>query len=734
MSQSKKYKSFGIRRANNMSDISDKKAALNNLLNDFTELNPDEGITFISEDLNAIRGLKDTDVEPESFIQLAGTTPITIRVDQNGDVLPDDDGNIVTVPINPLIRLEDRFKIFRSVTEEPSPFASGQGPRAYFIPSTLLPSNFQKQSKVEDQLETNLSDSSIQVSDDFWVLGEFVINDRLRTDFPDEYGGILWEGYYIPNPSSSIHTFFYETSGLFHIEYDRLGDGNWQVLKSIYAKQREVIVATDATDSFTITLEPGETTYLSVGDFLDIDEEVIITAISGDVITVEKEVTVTQGQTLTFDMNLGEQTTSGSYTINEVLDRAEIPQIKKRIFWWFPDTGDYEPSFKYLRNIIGGRSVYDYFFLNQEPAAVEPAAGSVRELLDSAITPSQDTMEQVVKTSRRTTSIYTPKPFISDITKASINISFADGNRSVQGSFSATEIGNIIVPTDTADLGVVVPKNMKIKDLLGSNTTSTFRILNQEWKESRESYPVSVIDHNGLVDYFVATSSGTTVTIQSLNDNTVNLRKDMYCVVDNTKQFIRITDVTSPTTFTTSANLDISGGYVYIYSDSGLLDKSLDVFCAGVLGQTLAATALSGTNTLEMVSVAGIDPNMIVQFGNAIPIFTNVSSISGTTVTLSNAISATINQDETIVFAPAGTSVNKEICVLPLDLSPPFIGVQTGLSTNGLNISSSESTFNLKVDGLTLNTTVSTAGIDDNYNSKISIVNSGLSILATKIV
>jgi len=51
----------------------------------------------------------------------------------------------------------------------------------------------------------------------------------------------------------------------------------------------------------------------------------------------------------------------------------------------------------------------------------------------------------------------------------------------------------------------------------------------------------------------------------------------------------------------------------------------------------------------------------------------------------------------------SGTTVNKELCVLPLDLSPPFVGTSTGLSTNGKNIKSSLTPFNIKVETLTLN-------------------------------
>jgi hypothetical protein len=728
MTQSRKYRSFGVRRSNNLSDIQDKTASLNNLLNNLPGTNPPT-ITFISEDLDAIRGLKDTNIRSDSFIQIGQTAPKITLLDEQD--------NPVEVLVDPLVRLEDRFNQFRTVTDNPPVFASGQGPRAYFIRSNLIPT-FTANTNITTDIEPVLSDPSIQISDDFWMLGEFVINDRLRVDFADSFGGILWEGFYIPNPSASIHTFFYETSGLFHAEYDRFGTGNWQVLKSIYAKKRDVVVATNATSSTIVVLESGESRYISIGDFWEDDDEAEITNITGDTITLTKEVTVTTGQTMTFDMPLGEDTTSGSYTINEILDRDEVPQMKLRIFWWFPDVPGYDPVFKYLRNRISGRTVFDYFFLNQTPASVNATPGSIRELLETAVTPSKETMGSTnnyrsFKSSKSTDALYIPKSALSEITKvASVNITFKEGNRSVTGSFSATEIGNVIVPTTAADLGPVVPKNMRIKDLLGSNVASTARLVNQSWPVDRTSYSVRVIDHNGLIDYFVGTSSTNTVTVS----DTSRLRPDMICITGTTSSsdFVRITKILSSTQFETSDNLSITDQYVFVYANAGIIDRSLDVFCVNVFGQVLASTANSGTNTLSVVSATGIENGQVVQFGNSIPAGTTVTNVSGTTITLSDNLTQTINQDETIVFAPAGTTVNKEICVLPLDLSPPFIGIDTGLSTDGKNIRSSETDFNLKVVNLEFrNATVNTASISETYDRLISIQNDSFAILANLI-
>jgi hypothetical protein len=736
MSQSRKYKSFGVRRTNNLSDIENPIQGLNNLLNDLPGVDPDSDITFISEDLNAIRGLKDTNIESDSFTQLAQTAPRTTVIDAEGNVILDDQGNTIQTIVDPLIRLEDRFRQFRTITENPPVFASGQGPNAFFIPSTLIPT-FTKTTKIQDQLAANLSNPLVQTSDDFWILGEFAISNRFRPDFPDSFGGILWEGFYIPNPSTSTHTFIYSTSGLFHAEYDRFANGNWQVLKSIYAQKRSVLVQTTASNSLTIQLQEGETKYVSVGDFLDTDSEAIVTDISGNTVTFEKEVSVTAGQSIIFDMPIGEETTRGEYIINEILDRGEIPQIKIRILWWFPTAGTYTPKLKYLANRIVGRTYFDYFFMNQTSASPTAAPGSIRQLLESAVTPSQEVMGssgnyRQFKTSNSTETIYVPKSALSQITKGSASIAFKQGNRSATGNFSSSDIGNIVVPTNPADLNTVVPKDIRIKDLLGSNIAATARIVNKQWPAARTAYSVQFIDHNGIIDYFVASSSTNVVTVSS----TAKLRVGMLCITAATgvNDFVRITQIISGTQFRTSANLNLTNQYVFIYANSGIIDRSLDVFCVGVFGQALASAASSGSNTLQLVSATGVSNGQVVQFGSSIPTGTTVTNVSGTTITLSANIVTTISQGETVVFAPSGTSVNKEICVLPLDLSPPFIGIDVGLSTGGKNIKSSQPTFNLKVDGLEFrNTVVNAASTSESYDRLISIKNNNLSIIAKKV-
>jgi hypothetical protein len=739
MSRSRKYRSFGFRRENNLSEVQNKEEALNNLLNNLPGVDPEEGISFIVDDLEPIFGLDQTNFSTSTITQIAQSATRGPLLDEQGNLVFDEFDNPINAVVSPLVRLEDRIKGFRSITEDPPVFASGQGPKAFFIPSSLIPTPYTKDALLDTSIIPVLSDVSVIESDDFWMFGEFILENRINDNFDNRFGGIAWEGFFIPNPAASIHTFNYRTSGLFHVEYDRFGDGNWQILKSIYDKKRNIEVA-QTSNSQNVTLKENQTIYLSVGDFLDTNNSIEITEISGDIITLSNSLSVSENDVLTFDMDLGSTTVTGSYTINEILDRAETPQMRKRIFWWFPDQAGYSPRLKYLNYSVEGQETFDYFFMNREQASSFASEGSIRELLENSVTPSQEKIgdggtNRTIRSLSPIESTYIPPKRIDDIIVTTINITFKGGNRSATGSFLETNLGNYIVPTTSSELDGIIPKGIRIKELLGSNVSANSRLINLPFPTSETNYPVNIINHLGLVDYFIVNTSGNNVSIIAAG-NTNRLKKDMICVSSNNgSDYIRISEITGPSEFITTEPLNVLDEIIFVYANTGILDKSLDRFCIGVVGQVLDQQANINSTTMVLKSIEGLAAGNIVQFGDSIQTNTSILSFNGNEITLSNPLIKTIDANETVVFAPANTVENKEICVLPLDLSPPFIGVDTGLDTDGKSIVSSENTFNLKIEKLTINqaivTDVNLLDIEE-YDSLIPTEN-GFSILANKI-
>ncbi len=137
----RKYLKFGLRADKNLSDLSDKTAALNNILNDIATSTDTEGslLGFVKDDISALIGLSATGLGqdtalneeglPVPLVRLAGTSVLT----QNavGD----------EVPVEPRVTIQDKINIHKNVMGDP-PFASGgDGPNATFIPGNRLSLN-----------------------------------------------------------------------------------------------------------------------------------------------------------------------------------------------------------------------------------------------------------------------------------------------------------------------------------------------------------------------------------------------------------------------------------------------------------------------------------------------------------------------------------------------------------------------------------------------------------------
>jgi hypothetical protein len=85
-----------------------------------------------------------------------------------------------------------------------------------------------------------------------------------------------------------------------------------------------------------------------------------------------------------------------------------------------------------------------------------------------------------------------------------------------------------------------------------------------------------------------------------------------------------------------------------------------------------------------------------------------------------------IDVGQLIVFAPAGTTDNKEICFTPLDISPPFTAIEKGLQTTSvrpdLEIVPATGTSELKFVGLSADgVTVTTTTAAPTYNRTLQI-------------
>lgn len=718
---SKKFVQLGLRRDKNLSDVGDPTAALNNLLNN---IETDSTKSFISEDLDAIRGLRNRSILPEKLYDLSGATQKYSKQTTVGQVV-----TIEEVEVTPFVTLKDRVDNAKTITGNIPAYLGGLGLTARFIPSTDINS-----ASSSSTGSTIFDFNSSQIEEVFWEVGRFSFSATIDSSFPDQYGGIQWEGYFSPSLKDPNVNIYFSTTGLVIFEYDKNDDGNWTTLKSIYADSRTLQVSTTSSLT-TITLQPDTTKYISAGDFVGtLDSGITVLSITdSSTIEVSANYPVTSGNSITFIKKLGDTNTSNNVRLPTV---EPGKQIRIRISYWYPNLAGVDvPDKSIYFSYIGSELVFPNLYAEKPSSTL--GEFEIRQFLIDAVTPYQTNVgvsgdNKNLYINNSFVSSYVPKSGFSEIKNygpVSISVSLNDNILVSPSSLSNVEIGNFIVPVSTT---TQITSFIQVKDYISDTTKISTANFTQT-----ESISVNFIDHKGFIGWYVAQSVGTTV---NLNISTSELKVGYVVITANTTPgtFFHITSLASGSvnTFVTNAPISLTGyEIIYIYGDKGLIDFSKDVFCNGVFGKVLTTSVSSG-NTMILSNVTGVTLGQVVQYGNLIPANTTVTTInSGTnTITLSNSISSAIDASSTIVFAPSGTLLNKEACVIPLDTSPPFIGTSVGLSTNGKGINSAPSvaSFAVNVNNLTANIPslhITTASIAQQFDRKIRI-NSIYSILS----
>jgi hypothetical protein len=242
------------------------------------------------------------------------------------------------------------------------------------------------------------------------------------------------------------------------------------------------------------------------------------------------------------------------------------------------------------------------------------------------------------------------------------------------------EIGNYVFDND----GTIIEFGTRVKDI----ALNIGVFLSQYPKENSASIPVTFVDHKGLLGFDNATSyTSGGYSLTNVDPSVIaDLKLGDVVINSHTPQYTVVTRI-SGTTVTVSNPFSGNGTNVrsFFYRAKGLYNDSLAAYSTGVFAAPTVSTSTSGSNTLTVAYTDSIVNGMVVQFGNKIAAGTTVSAINQTTkvITLSGAspITETIPPGQLIVFAPAGTTDNKEICFTPLDISPPFIATESGMQS-----------------------------------------------------
>tara|TARA_R100001443_G_C3363580_1_gene179566 strand:+ start:1182 stop:3944 length:2763 start_codon:yes stop_codon:yes gene_type:complete len=215
----KVYKRLGLRRDNNLSDMSSTTDGLNNLLNTLID---EVNTSFIYSDLNAIRNIFTRGLTSEGYQKIIGSA--TQFSTTNG----------INVAFRPRITYQNRLDQFKIFTGVPR-FNGGGGLTAkYFQKDQIIPvvdADFVYNQSNGDPIDTNNNDSSIflgttslgEIPDDtFWEAGNFDYSGKIhpRSVFTD--GGVKWEGYFIPT-ETGVHTFYPDSTGYYTMDFEKQG-------------------------------------------------------------------------------------------------------------------------------------------------------------------------------------------------------------------------------------------------------------------------------------------------------------------------------------------------------------------------------------------------------------------------------------------------------------------------------------------------------------------------------
>ena len=668
----KVYKRTGLRRDNNLADLTISTSALNNLLDNLVD---EQGSTFISEDLNAIRGISSFGMSNAQYGIFGGSSVKTTS--PSG----------VEQFFEPKVTYQNRLDKFRLVSGEPRLFGGTGLTAKYYNPTEV------------NQFSQNIFIGEPFKIDNFWERGEFSYTGKITPQSVDSNGGVEWEGYFIPTQTGS-HTFRLSSSGCFTFDFETegytSGINTYTEINRIGITSTLTASGTSGTNSITLSTV-DEVKYVAIGQsvsasFIQSGTEVSEINRSTGVITLEppsgNAVTSSTSGNVTFFKTVGQDTYAdyNTYTLQK-FERYHI-----RIRYYIPENVDAQTAIRTMdvnHNPPTGGQLDDINFKYLYPLDYdfsESAKGSFNLFLDNSILSGGGTMggsassnDYVSLTSSRKVDIkYEPKSSLAEITRATVNGTTINGSPVVTISDTTSiEIGTYV-------FGSGIPDGTRVQEIF----INEFIILDQNATASA-TVSLTFIDHRGFVKKGVGSISGTTLTLSS--GNTTDLRSGMIVIASGGTQYTGITTTGSTNTVTVSPSQTVSSTNVYFYQSRGLANNSLDLFCLPSTTRCLIVSSdtSAGLSIIPVNSTTGISNGWNV-YGFQFASGTTVSSFTASSITISTPTTRNLVTGSNFTVS-SSSDEEKGLCCPPTDTSPPFNPTEDGLET----VSGSE---NLKID------------------------------------
>ena len=188
------FKRIGIRRDRNLGDLSNTTEALNNLLDTLV----DGKSTFVSEDLDAIRGSFSIGFSNAQYRQIIGSAEFTTN--QSG----------LNSPFLPRITYQNKLDNFKIFAGEPRLFG-GNGLTAKYYESSDINVN-----------SVGIFSGTPFKIDNFWEAGNFTYSGKITPESLNLNGGVEWEGFFIPTVTGT-HSFTINSSACFTFDFETQG-------------------------------------------------------------------------------------------------------------------------------------------------------------------------------------------------------------------------------------------------------------------------------------------------------------------------------------------------------------------------------------------------------------------------------------------------------------------------------------------------------------------------------
>ena len=704
-------------------DVGNTTDALNNLLNGLvTKAAP---ASFISEDLNAIRNIWNSDLNSAGFQEIIGSASLTNSGTSGA-----------TVAISPPITFKNKLDKFRVFSGEPR-LQGGNGPKASYYDSNQV-----------DENTTNIFSGSPFKVDYFWQQGEFNWTDKLDPSSEDADGGIEWEGFFIPTRTGQ-HTFQFATANCFTFDFETETYHNSQSgtqyhnYFNIGIARTFAASASGAGNVLTIT-DPTNTKFVAIGMSASnagtnrIQPDATVSGINttSGVITFARpdgtnSITGSWSSNMTIKKSMG-QTTNSSHT-TFVLKETEKYSIKIRYF--IPrsvtsnaaeknfnvdlqrpgeSTGELRFTSLYGPNYDFSDAAKGNFATFLDTSIL--FGGGLVGLTDAGATPATKDDYVKVKSTKKIDIKYKPKESYSAIerrTPASYTTVSGSPILSVSNT-TGIEVGNRVFGTGIADDTVIDEVIYNSFVILSKNMTAS------------GSNTITFIDHRGFVKKVTGSTSGTTLTISS--GNTTNLRTDMILICNGSTSLTGITTTGSSSQVTIFPSQNLGSREMYFYESKGLINDSLGAFCTPVETVCLIVSAdtNAGNTTIGVDNNSDLGSGTYSVLGSQFAANTTITGTPGNNITINNATTAKLLEGEKITATRESTDVSRRVlCCPPLDTSPPFSPTEEGLETKSIRPSLKVNTGNLKFDELTA-TGISTitalsSGLTETVSGRVSI-------------